>query len=758
MTKENKQLKEKILNFMETEGKESYYVNDISEGLNHNSSDGFKEVVKALAALERDKRIFLTTDGQFKLLEDEPSFIGRFSGTERGFGFVDIEDYEKDIFIAPDNVGTALNGDLVRLEINKEAQPWNDRAAEGQIVEIIERGTTQVVGEFHAYSDDEVKEYNLYGYIQPEERKLKHLTVQIGMNGLRPVEGQIILAEITQYARYKDEDLQGIATKIIGHRDDPGIDILTIAIKHGIDPEFPEEVLEEVQEIPGEVLEVELEGRRDLRNEQIVTIDGEDAKDLDDAIRVEKLENGNYYLGVHIADVAHYVQQGTAIDEEAYERGTSSYLIDRVIPMLPQQLSNGICSLHPGVDRLTLSADMEINSRGEVVDYDIYPSVIRSYRRMTYTDVNRIVEDQDPALMDKHADLVDMFQTMAELHSILEKKRMQNGALSFDSNELNFTLDENGKPVSIEIEERGIGERMIESFMLAANETVSAHYSKQELPILYRVHEQPDESKMQNFIEFASALGVRVRGRKEDISPKTLQGILDEVEGEVYEQVVNTLMLRSMQKARYDVTPLGHYGLATEFYSHFTAPIRRYPDLTLHRLIHYYDEVGTSQKDQKYWEKHLPEIAEETSFAERRAIDAEREVEDLKMAEYMVDKVGQEFDALVTSITNFGMFVQVEEVVEGLVHLSTIKDDYYEYNERGMILVGQRTGRQFRIGQKVRVKLINVDVDQYDIDFELVEDPEEEKKKPTKKDFEIREVEKTRKKRRSGRRQKRKKD
>ncbi len=758
MTKEKKQLKEKILKYMEKEGQDSYYVNTISEGLGQNSSEGFKEVVKALAALERDKKVFLTPDGQFKLQEEDPSFIGRFSGTERGFGFVDIEDYDKDIFIAPDNVGTALNGDLVRLEINKEAQPWNDRAAEGQIVEIMERGTTQVVGEFHAYSDAEVKEYKLYGYIQPEERKLKHLTIQIGMNGLRPVEGQIILAEITQYARYKDEDLQAIAMQIIGHRDDPGIDILTIAYKHGIDPEFPQEVLEEVQDIPGEVLPEELEGRRDLRGEKIVTIDGEDAKDLDDAIRVFKKDNGNFHLEVHIADVAHYVQQGTAIDEEAYERGTSSYLIDRVIPMLPQQLSNGICSLHPNVDRLTLTAEMEINPRGNVVNYDIYPSVIQSYRRMTYTDVNRIVEDQDPAMMDKHSDLVEMFQTMAELHNILEKKRINNGALSFDSNELHFTLDENGKPTDIEIEVRGIGERMIESFMLAANETVSTHYSKQELPILYRVHEQPDESKMQNFIEFASALGVRVKGKKEDISPKTLQGILDEVEGEVYEQVVNTLMLRSMQKARYDVNPLGHYGLATEYYSHFTAPIRRYPDLILHRLIHYYDEVGTSKKDINYWEKQLPEIAEETSLAERRAIDAEREVEDLKMAEYMVDKVGQEFDALITSITNFGMFVQVEEVVEGLVHISTIKDDYYEYNERGMILVGQRTGRQFRIGQKVRVKLVNVDVDQYDIDFELMDEPEKEKKKPTKKDFEIRQIEKTRKNRRRGRRQKRKKD
>ncbi len=782
MTQENNKLKQTILEFMEQKKQDSYLVNEISDSLGHNSSDAFKEVVKALAALERDKKVFLTNDGKFKLLEDDPSFVGVFSSTERGFGFVDIPDLEKDVFIAPNQTNTALNGDTVRIEITKQAEPWKDRSAEGKIVEVVERGITTLVGEFHAYTDDEVAEHNLYGYIHPEERKMKNLTVQIGINGLRPVDGQIILTEITQFARYKDEDLQGIAVKIIGHRDDPGIDILSIAYKHGIIPEFPEEVLEEVEEVPSEVLPEEIEGRRDLRDEIVVTIDGEDAKDLDDAINIEKLPNGNFLLGVHIADVSHYVQKGTAIDKEAYERGTSSYLIDRVIPMLPQKLSNGICSLHPNADRLTLSAEMEMDRKGNVVDYDIYPSVIRSYRRMTYTDVNRIIEDQDPALMEKHHDLVEMFQTMNELHEILEKKRVRQGALSFDSNELHFNVDETGKPLSIEIEERGVGERMIESFMLAANETVSEHYSKLELPILYRVHESPDESKLQNFIEFAAALGVKVPGKKGNISPKTLQGILDEVAGEPYEQVVNTLMLRSMQKAKYDVEPLGHFGLATEYYSHFTAPIRRYPDLILHRLIHYYDEVGKTQKDIKYWSNELPEIAESTSKAERRAIDAEREVEDLKMAEFMLDKVGMEFDALITSITNFGMFVQVLEAVEGLVHLSTIKDDYYEFNERGMILVGQRTGRQFRIGETVRVKLINVDVDQYDIDFELVKDPKakaekkakekskskangrkkaaqpKDNKKSRKVDFEIREVEKTRKKRRRQRRNKRKKD
>ena len=783
MTQDNKQLKETVIQFMEEQGKDSYNVNDISDALGYNKANDFKEVVKALAALERDKQVFLTNDGKFKLLQPEQTFIGHFSGSERGFGFVDIPDFDKDVFISPDKTNTALDGDTVRIDITKEAEPWNDRSAEGEIVEVVERGVSTIVGEFHAYKDDEVKEMNLYGYVYPQERKLKRLTVQIGVSGVRPVDGQIVLVEIIQFPRYKDEDLIGIVQKIIGHRDDPGIDILSIAYKHGIQPEFPDEVFEELDAIPDEVLPEEIEGRRDLRDDILVTIDGEDAKDLDDAINIKKLENGNYLLGVHIADVAHYVQQGTAIDKEAYERGTSSYLIDRVIPMLPQKLSNGICSLHENVDRLTLSAEMEINRRGDVVDYEIFPSVMKSYRRMTYTDVNRILDDKDPALIEKHADLVDMFRTMNELHKILEEKRTRNGALSFDSNEVRFNMGEDGIPVSIELEERGIGERMIESFMLAANETVSEHYSRADLPILYRVHEQPDESKMQNFVEFATALGVRVKGTKGNITPKTLQGILDEVSGETYEQVVNMLMLRSMQKARYDVNPLGHYGLATEFYSHFTAPIRRYPDLTLHRLIHYYDEVGTSQKDIRYWEKELPEIAENTSQAERRAIDAEREVEDLKMAEYMLDKVGQEFDGKIVSITNFGMFVQVLEAVEGLVHMSVMKDDYYEYNERGMILVGKRTGRQFRIGQELRVKLANVDIDEYNIDFEIVEDKQSKKKTPKKPndrrqpkkgkkgqndqkkngkkpEFEIRkrDADKTRKKRRKQRRNKRKKD
>ncbi|MDN6195677.1 MAG: ribonuclease R, partial [Atopostipes suicloacalis] len=727
--KKKKELKKLIIDFMEEKDQGSYVVNDITKGLGYQSSDDFKKVVKALASLERDRVVLLTKDGQFRLMKDDPSFTGPFSGTEKGFGFVTLENFDSDVFIPPNKVGTALSGDTVKVNVSKKAKPWKDKGAEGEVVEVIERGTSQIVGEFHAYDKDEVKDLGFYGYVQPETKKLKHLTVQIETKGIRPVEGQIIIVELTEFARYENEDLQGIATKVIGHKDDPGIDILSIAYKHGINPEFPETVTKELEDIPNEVQEEEMDGRRDLRDQKIITIDGEDAKDLDDAISIEKLENGNYLLGVHIADVAHYVREGSAIDQEAFERGTSSYLIDRVIPMLPQKLSNGICSLHPNTERLTLSCDIEINHTGKIVDYEIYPSIISSYKRMSYEEVNRILMDEDPAMMNNHEDVVSMLQSMESLHSILEEKRTRNGAISFDTTELDIQVDEDGKPVEINLVERGIGERIIESFMLSANEAVSLEYSKKNLPFLYRVHEQPDEAKMQNFIEFVSALGVQVKGQKDSITPKVLQGILEEVKGEDYEEVVSTLMLRSMQRARYDVEALGHYGLASEYYSHFTAPIRRYPDLTLHRQIHYYQEEGTGKKAKKYWSEKLPEIAEYSSVAERRAIDAEREVEDLKMAEYMQDKVGQKFEAMITSITNFGMFVQVEDAVEGLVHMSSMKNDYYEYNERGMMLIGKRTGEKFRIGEKVTVKLVNVDIEQYDIDFELAGDSSNKKKK-----------------------------
>lgn len=728
------QMKKDILTFIEQSELTSVEVSDISEGLDRTGSKAFKKLVNAIAELEREGRIVLTQQGRFKLKEAEPVMQGVFSGTDKGFGFVPIEEFEEDIFIPPHETNSALNGDLVTIEVTKEAVPWKGKGPVGRVLEVVERATKTLVGEFHAYSDDEVEERDLFGYVLPQNKKLPSMTLQITAKGIRPVDGSIVQVEVTHYPRSSEEDMYGIVMRTIGHKDEPGIEILTIVNKYGIPSEFPEEVIEEAESVPEKIAEKDLTGRKDLRDEVIVTIDGADAKDLDDAVVVKKLENGNFHLGVHIADVSHYVKEDSPMDQEAFERGTSVYLTDRVIPMLPQRLSNGICSLHPNVDRLTLSCEMEIDRSGDVVRYDVFPSVIRSYRRMTYSAVNDILTEKDPAVREEHADLVDLFEAMEELHHILEKKRVHRGSIDFDTKEAKVLVDSEGNPIDIVIRERGVGERLIESFMLAANETVSEYYAKQDLPLLYRIHARPDEAKMQRFLEFVTTFGINVKGAKDSVSPKDLQAVMNEVKGKPEETVVSMLMLRSMQQAKYDMDPIGHYGLAAEYYSHFTSPIRRYPDLILHRLIHFYDEVAKDEKARKRWEKKLPEIAEHSSKAERRAVDAERETDELKKTEFMAGKIGEEFEGLITSVTNFGMFVQLPNSVEGLVHISKMDDDYYEFNERGLILIGRRTGRIFRIGEPVKVKLIAANKEGYQIDFELAELPEGEKPKKAKRE------------------------
>lgn len=579
-----------------------------------------------------------------------------------------------------------------------------------------------MIGEFIPYTDDEIADYNLYGYVKAKLKKGPEHIIQIEMNGLNPTRGEIVSVDITHYPAYKGEDMRGVVTETIGHKDEPGIEILSIVHKHNIRSEFPDEVLAEAEQVPDQISAADLKGRRDLRGQQIITIDGADAKDLDDAVTVERLDNGHFQLGVHIADVSHYVREDSALDKEAFERGTSSYLTDRVIPMLPQRLSNGICSLHPKVDRLTLSCEMEINQQGNVVAYNIFPSVIRSVERMTYEAVNHILEEKHPQTRKQYQSLVPMLEEMAELHHILEQKRRHRGAIDFDSDEAKIIVDKDGKAIDIELRERRVGERLIESFMLAANETVSEHYSKADLPILYRVHEQPDESKMKRFLEFITTFGLTAQASKDSITPKDLQGVMDRIKDEPYEAVISMLLLRSMQQARYDVDPIGHYGLGADYYSHFTSPIRRYPDLILHRLIHYYDEVGRSQQDKKRWASRLPDMAKHSSEAERRAIDAERETDELKKTEFMADKVGQEFMGTIISITGFGMFIQLPNTVEGLVHVSMMDDDYYRFDEDHLVMIGERTGKVFRIGQPIKVKLMRADVEEVQIDFSIVED------------------------------------
>ena len=548
----------------------------------------------------------------------------------------------------------------------------------------------------------------------------------ISDKGLHPQMGDMVQVSIDEYPNDKHpQSMEGTALEIIGNKNDPGVDIMSIVVDNDINPEFPNEVLKEAESIPDHVLDSDRVGRKDLTKNMVITIDGDDSKDFDDAVGLDMLPNGNFHLEVDIADVTHYVKEGSPLDEEAYARGTSTYLVDRVIPMLPFRLSNGICSLNPGEDRLALTCEMEIDHSGNVVKHEIYPSVIQSKYRMTYNNVNEILKG-DEELTEEYAPLVPMLKQMAQLHEILFNKRHQRGAIDFEETEAQIIVDENGKPIDIKLRERGTSEKMIESFMLAANETVAEHYNVKHVPFLYRVHEKPDEEKIKNFFEFAAAMGVQVKGNLKEITPKMFQNVLSDVVGTPEEQVVTIMLLRSLQQARYSDEPLGHFGLAAKYYTHFTSPIRRYPDLTVHRMIHSYAENGFTDDEQAKWGNKLQEIAEHTSSRERISINAERAVDDLKKTEYMADQVGNTFDAVVSSVTSFGMFIQLDNTVEGLIHISNMKDDFYEFDEKSLSMHGRGTGKTFKVGQPIKVKLIRADVEHRQIDFERVLTPEEQ--------------------------------
>lgn len=719
MTKET--LKEKIIFFIESERKKSFSMEEIAQGLGLQKSEDFKLLVQAIAQMEREQSVVFTKKGKVKLPLKPVLIEGTFRANERGFGFVTIDPEEDDIYIPKEATGYAMDGDTVAIDIIKTADTAMDRGAEGKVVEIRKRATTQLAGEFVAYTEEEISETDLYGVVIPKDKKLNQFKVYAAAEGIRPVDGSIVMVELTHYPEKNyATSLEGIVKQVIGHKNDPGMDILSIVVSNGIPTKFPDDVLAEADQVPDTINEKDLIGRRDLREQLIVTIDGEDAKDLDDAVTVKKLANGNYFLGVHIADVSNYVTEGSQLDREAYERGTSVYLTDRVIPMIPQRLSNGICSLNPHVPRLTMSCEMEIDPNGQVVSHDIFPSVIQTTERMTYTAVNQILEEQDEQVMERYQQLVPMFQEMQELHQILEEMRIRRGAISFEDREAKILVEPDGQPTDILLRSRGVGERLIESFMLAANETVAEHFNKRNFPFIYRIHEQPKEEKMQRFFDFASALGIVVRGTKGTITPKDLQKVIENVEDKPESAVINTMLLRSMQQARYSEDNFGHYGLAAEYYTHFTSPIRRYPDLIVHRLIRSYGQ-DPSEANQTYWENELPEIAEHSSKMERRAVEAEREVDAMKKAEYMMDKVGEEFEGIISSVVKFGLFIELPNTIEGLIHINELKQDYFHFIENHLALVGERTGLTFKIGQKVRVKVIKADPEERAIDFELID-------------------------------------
>ncbi|NNU84272.1 ribonuclease R [Geobacillus sp. BMUD] len=706
----NETLAERILTFMRDEAYKPLTVEELEEAFGIEDADGFKEFVKTLVAMEEEGLVVRTRSNRYGVPERMNLVRGKVTGHPKGFAFVTPEEPGMDdIFIPPSELKNAMHGDTVLVRIQADS---SGARREGTIVRILERGVKEVVGTY--------TESKYFGFVIPDDKRIVNdiFIPKHAANGA--VEGHKVVVRLTSYPEGR-MSAEGEVIQILGHKNDPGVDILAIIYKYGLPLQFPEDVIQQANQVPDVITEKDLEGRRDLRGEMIVTIDGEDAKDLDDAVTVTKLENGNYKLGVHIADVSYYVEEGSPIDREAYERGTSVYLVDRVIPMIPHRLSNGICSLNPKVDRLTLSCEMEITPQGEVVRHEIFPSVIRTVERMTYSDVNKILVDKDEALRETYAPLVPMFELMAELADILRTKRMKRGAIDFDFKEAKVLVDENGKPYDVVLRERSVAERLIEEFMLAANETVAEHFHWLNVPFIYRVHEDPKPEKLQRFLEFITNFGYVVKGTGNQIHPRALQQILEAVRGEPEEMVISTVMLRSMKQARYDAESLGHYGLSTEFYTHFTSPIRRYPDLIVHRLIRTYLINGQMDLDtQQKWAEKLPDIAEHASDMERRAVEAERETDDLKKTEFMEDKIGMEFDGIISSVTNFGLFVELPNTIEGLVHVSYLTDDYYRYDERSYAMIGERTGKMYRIGDEITVRVINVNKDERIVDFEVV--------------------------------------
>lgn len=708
--KEGEQMKERILEFFKENNMKPLAVDEIERELEIDDSVDFKELVKALNVLEENGDLVRTRKNRFGLPDKMNLVKGKIQMHAKGFAFLIPEDEEsKDVYIHANDLGSAMNNDKVLVRLEKTGTEGN--RPEGKVIRILERSVIQVVGTF--------EDNRAFGFVIADDKRIPNDIFIPKGSSHGAVSGHKVIARITKYPEGR-MSAEGEIIHILGHKNDPGIDIISIIYKHGIAIDFPEEVLEQATNTPDAIAPEELEGRRDLRDEMIVTIDGADAKDLDDAVTVKQLENGNYKLGVYIADVSYYIKEGSAMDAEAYERGTSVYLVDRVIPMIPHRLSNGICSLNPQVDRLTLGCEMEINTSGQVVSHEIFQSVINTTERMTYHDVNRILADKDPELRAKYEPLVPMFEQMEELAKILRSKRMGRGAIDFDFKEAKVLVDESGRPTDVVIRERSVGERLIEEFMLAANETVAEHFHWLDVPFIHRIHEDPDEGKLEKFFDFLAGLGVSVKGTANEVHPQALQKVLESLEGEPEEMIVSKLMLRSMKQAKYDPQGIGHFGLATEFYTHFTSPIRRYPDLIVHRLIRTY--LINQQMDkgtQKHWKEKLPEIARHTSERERRAVDAERDTDDLKKAEFMKDKIGEEFTGVISSVMNFGMFVELENTIEGLVHVSYLTDDYYHFDERAHALIGERTANIYRIGDEVEVKVVSVNTDEHTVDFEL---------------------------------------
>ncbi len=698
-------MREKVLELLKDihEAKEIIEINDM---LGLRTSDELRELQDTLNQLVDEYIVFFTKKGKYILLDNCPGIkIGRLAVNKKGFGFV-VLDREDDIYVDEKNMNDAIHDDIVLVEVFTSGV-----RREARVVRIIKRELQNLVGEV-LYDEDGRP------YIKLDDDKREITIVLTPESAKDCVEGHKVLVKVVKEIN-KHKYIAEVV-KIIGHKSDPGTDILSIAYKHGIYEDFGPEVEKELEDIPNEVDPKELVGRRDLTGDVIFTIDGDDTKDIDDAIGIKKLKNGNYKLGVHIADVSNYVKENTALGDAAYERGTSSYLADTVIPMIPHKLSNGICSLNEGVVRLTMSCEMEIDHKGKIVDYDIFKSYIKSRKKMTYKKVNDVIVRG--VVAPDYEEFKDDLILMNELHLILRKEKNSRGYINFDLDEAKIVQDENGKAIDVIKRIREEGEMLIEDFMIAANETVATHIFNMQLPFIYRVHDVPKPDKVTDFMTMVNILGYKLKGNINDLTPRSMQNILDQLKDKPEFEILSSLLLRSMRKAEYSKENIGHFGLASKAYTHFTSPIRRYPDLVVHRLLKtYLIEQDMSMTTIQTLENNLVEIARHSSDREVAAVNAERDVFDMKVAEYMMDHIGEEFDGVIDTITNFGFFVQLPNMVEGLVHVQTLKGDYFKYVPDLLCMIGKSTKKTYRLGDKVRVKCIGAYKETSMVDFELVE-------------------------------------
>jgi len=666
------------------------------------------ELEIVLNQLVNEGKISLSKRGKYSISK-ERHVTGLFTSHDKGFGFVTVEGEEDDYFIPTNKVNGAFHHDMVEIAVDPESGR-DGRRKEGRVVKVISHEITEVVGYFQKNKS--------FGYVIPDNTRIAEDIYIPGANIKGAVTGNKVVVKITEYGK-EGRKPEGKIVEILGHINDPGVDIISIIKAYGIPMEYPKEVMRQIEDFGDEVLEEDKLNRLDLRKWQTVTIDGEDAKDLDDAITISK-EGDMYKLGVHIADVSHYVTEGSPIDREALKRSTSVYLVDRVIPMIPHKLSNGLCSLNQGEDRLALSCIMDIDSKGNIVGHQIAETLINVDRRMSYTKVKEILSDKDEKAIEEYKDYHEMFLLMEELAKILRDKRHARGSIDFDFPECKIMLNEKGKPIEIKPYERNVATKIIEDFMLAANETVAEDFFWQELPFVYRNHEKPDSEKMKKLAIFINNFGYSIRLTNDEVHPKEVQKLLEKVEDKPEEALISRIALRSMKRAKYTPECLGHFGLSAKYYTHFTSPIRRYPDLQIHRIIKENLWGKLTPERIKHYNGILYEVTEQCSINERRAEDAERDTDKLKKVEYMMDFIGEEFEGVVSGITNYGVYVELPNTVEGMVHVNNMNDDHYNYVENTFSMVGVRTGKEYKLGQTVKIRVEGTDKLTKTIDFSFV--------------------------------------